>query len=133
MIGSKFQRWKSCLPIHDNCRLLCLLLMHFGGLYCKYHGPRSDCSLRSSLIRVHSVCLSGVHLNICSRGNMQMLYSGQKIYNRIRVKIIVGNNPREITNIGCYSINHVWSLFFHKKYSCLIYNVPGTICKRLKS
>ena len=32
------------------------LRMQFGGLYCKHHEPRSDGSLRSSLIRVHSVC-----------------------------------------------------------------------------
>ena len=30
--------------------------MYFGSLYCKSYGPRSDCSLRSSLILVHSVC-----------------------------------------------------------------------------
>ena len=28
-----------------------------GGISCNKYGPRSDCSLRSSLIRVHSVCL----------------------------------------------------------------------------
>ena len=27
-----------------------------GSLYCKQYGPRSDCSLRTILIRVHSVC-----------------------------------------------------------------------------
>ena len=43
-------------PIHDNCRLLSHLLMYFGSQYCKHYGPRSDCSLRSSLNRVHSVC-----------------------------------------------------------------------------
>ena len=41
--------------IHENCCLLSLLLTYFGGLYCKQYGPRSDCSLGSSLIRVHSV------------------------------------------------------------------------------
>ena len=28
-------------------------------LYCKQYAPRSDCSLRSSLNRVHSVCFHG--------------------------------------------------------------------------
>ena len=42
--------------IHNNCRLLSLLLEYFHDLYCKQYGPRSDCSLRSSLIRVHSDC-----------------------------------------------------------------------------
>ena len=44
--------------VHDKCCLVFLpLIMYIGGLYCKQYGPRSDCSLRSSLIRVHSVCL----------------------------------------------------------------------------
>ena len=30
---------------------------YFGSLYCKQYEHRSDCSLRSSLIRVHIVCL----------------------------------------------------------------------------
>ena len=38
------------------CHLLCHLLMCFSRLYCKHYGPRSDCSLRSRLIRAHSVC-----------------------------------------------------------------------------
>ena len=58
--------------IHD----IPLLLMYFGGLYCKQYGPRSDCSLRSSLIWVHNVCFSEkmcleciwIHVHcICSR------------------------------------------------------------------
>ena len=32
------------------------LLVCFGSVYCKQYGPRSDCSHRSSLIRVHDVC-----------------------------------------------------------------------------
>ena len=35
---------------------LTYLLIHFRSLNCKQYGPRSDCSLRSSLIRIHSVC-----------------------------------------------------------------------------
>ena len=46
--------------IHDNCRLLAHLPMYFGGsLYFKQYEPRSDCSLRSCLIRIHSVCFHG--------------------------------------------------------------------------
>ena len=41
---------------HDFCHLLSHLPMYLSSLYCKQYGPRSDCSLRSSLIRVHSVC-----------------------------------------------------------------------------
>ena len=53
--------------------------------YCKQYGPRSDCSLRSSLIRVHSVCChdkiqSAVHLNIYSRRKKQMTMLGQKCW-----------------------------------------------------
>ena len=42
--------------IHGNCRLLSHLRMHFDCLYCKHCGPTPDCSLRSSLVMVHSVC-----------------------------------------------------------------------------
>ena len=31
-----------------------------GSLYCKQYGPRSDCSLGSSLIRVHSICFHDI-------------------------------------------------------------------------
>ena len=45
-------------PFHaiHKCCLLSHLLMYFGSLYGKHYGPRSDCSLRTSLIRVHSFC-----------------------------------------------------------------------------
>ena len=32
------------------------LLMFLGSKYCKQYGPRSECSLRSTLIWIHSVC-----------------------------------------------------------------------------
>ena len=35
------------------CFVICLILSHF----CKQCGPRSDCSSRSSLISVHTVCM----------------------------------------------------------------------------
>ena len=41
--------------IHENFCLISLMLLYFGGLYCKQYGPGSDCSLRSSLIRSHSL------------------------------------------------------------------------------
>ena len=51
----------SPFTINVVCSLICL--------YCKQYGPRSDCFLRSSQIRVHSVCFSvqkksEVHLNL---------------------------------------------------------------------
>ena len=54
--------------VNDNCRLLSYLLIYFGSLYCRQYEPRSDTSLRSSLIGAHSVCFhekwySEVHLN----------------------------------------------------------------------
>ena len=54
------------------------------GLYCKHYGPRSDCFLRSSLIRVHSVCFHGkgfsvVLLSICTRCIKQTTFSGHKM------------------------------------------------------
>ena len=42
--------------IHDNCSLLCHLLMY---IYCKQFGPRSDCSHISSLIKVKNVWHGG--------------------------------------------------------------------------
>ena len=64
----------------DNCHLLFLLFMYFGGLYCKQYGPRSD---RSSLIRVHCVCFldksSLMCFDVCSRRNMQTTFSGPKL------------------------------------------------------
>ena len=41
---------------HNYCRLLCHLLVILSH-FCKQCGPRSDRSFRSSLIRVHTVCL----------------------------------------------------------------------------
>ena len=68
----------------DFCRLLSLLLLFSGSLYCKQYGPRSDCSFGSSLIRVHYFCSHDkiepeVSLNICSRRKKQMTFSGQNI------------------------------------------------------
>ena len=50
---------------HNICRLLSHLLMYFSGLYYKLYGPRSDCSLRSSLIRVHSICFHDQKQSVC--------------------------------------------------------------------
>ena len=66
-------------------------MMHFGSLYCKQYGPRSDCSLGTSLIRAHSVCFhqkSSLKLNLIyavHRINGQT-FSGQKYFGRIRIK-----------------------------------------------
>ena len=50
--------------IHDKLCLLSHLPTYFCSLYCKQFKPRSDCSYRSSLIRVHIVCLHDK--SICS-------------------------------------------------------------------
>ena len=57
--------------------------MFLGSLNCDQCGPRSDCSLGRSVIRVHSVCfldkiLSEVQLNLCSRCKKQTTSSQQK-------------------------------------------------------
>ena len=81
------------LAIHDNCPLLSLQLMYFGGLYCKQLGPRSDCSLRSSLIRVHSVCFHDkirlACIYLCSRHIKQTTVSGWKNISRIRINFFL--------------------------------------------
>ena len=38
-------RVKPFSTINNNCRLLSLLNMSYGGLYLKQYGPRSDCSI----------------------------------------------------------------------------------------
>ena len=42
-------------PNNNNCRLLCHLLVILSH-FCEQCGPRSDCSFRSSLTWVHTVC-----------------------------------------------------------------------------
>ena len=63
---------------HEFGRLLSYLLNIFlGSLFCKQYEPRSDCSLRSSLIMVHTVCChENVNLNICMQ---QTTFSGQQV------------------------------------------------------
>ena len=78
------------------CHLILCLLMLLGSLYCKQYGPRPDCSIRSRLIWVHSVCShdqkkSEVHLNICSRCKKQRTLSGQKYNGRLRVNPLYNN------------------------------------------
>ena len=67
------------LAIQDKFPLLSHLLIIFGSLYFKQYGPRSDCCIRNSLIRVHKVFastgLTGVHLNMCSRLKKQTAFS----------------------------------------------------------
>ena len=51
---------------HNNCRLLCHLLVILKVIFAKQCGPRSDCSSRSSLIWVHTVCLyAKIGLKVC--------------------------------------------------------------------
>ena len=70
--------------IHGNGRLLSPLPLYIGTLYCKSYAPtRSDCSLRSSLIRVHIVSVPGKNSLLCIRiyaaDVMQTTFSGQII------------------------------------------------------
>ena len=83
------------LASYDNCRLPTYLLIHIGNLYCKQYGPRSDCSLRSSLIRVHSVRFynqkySEVHLDIliCTADVKCRQHFQDKNIGRIRVRSV---------------------------------------------
>ena len=65
--------------IQNICHLLSHLRIYFSRQYCKLYGPRSDCSLRSSLIRVHRVwfrhkshLVNLIHpLDVLSRQNFQ--------------------------------------------------------------
>ena len=91
-----------CSPLLDDELVSCHshqkpfvshLSVCFIRLICKHFGPRSDCSLRSSLISVHSgnasndkSGLESRHLNMCSRRNFKLApFSKQKIMGRIRV------------------------------------------------
>ena len=53
-----WQNVNSFTTTHNNFCLFALLKLYFGSLhvYCKHYVPWSDCSLRSTLIRVQSVC-----------------------------------------------------------------------------
>ena len=64
----------------------------FKSYFCKQCGPRSDCSSRSSLIRVHTVCLyaknrSEKFVRIFSRGHNQAKFSGADFLGILRVKV----------------------------------------------
>ena len=47
----------------------------FGGQYCKQYGPRSDCL--GFIVFASVNFLAGIHLNICSRCNKLIPFSGQ--------------------------------------------------------
>ena len=71
-----------CSPVTTFVVCSSHLLMFLGCLYCKQYRPRSDCSIGSSIIRVHFVCFhetiwSQMHLNTCSRRKKQTTFSGQ--------------------------------------------------------
>ena len=61
--------------IHTLYPPVCLSCLHtfLGRLYCKQYGPRSDCSLKSSLIWVHTVCHRG-YLKHFSRREKQTTF-----------------------------------------------------------
>ena len=67
--------------------LLSALICLSNLLHCKHLGPRSYCSFRSSLIRVHSVCFHDkiILQCFCIGQNNQSIFSGQNI-SRIRAK-----------------------------------------------
>ena len=52
----------------------CCLFAYFGSLYCIQFGPKSDFSLRISLIRFHSVCFHGKSILNWSRCNKQKTF-----------------------------------------------------------
>ena len=76
---------KLFLGICDKYCLLYHLRMYFGRFCFKQYEPRSDCSLRSSLNRVHSVCFHEVHLNIFCSCDKQATFSGQNNIGRIKL------------------------------------------------
>ena len=50
-------------------------MIYFGSLhvYCKQYGPKSDCSFRCSLIKVHTVCFHDKSCLECTEYMQQML------------------------------------------------------------
>ena len=93
--ASTIQSVKHFSTSHYFYRLHSHLLMFLGRLFCKHYVPRSDFSLESSLIRVHSVyfndkILSEVYLNIWSRRKNQTTLSGENIdWMRAKTYIVV--------------------------------------------
>ena len=64
---------------------------NFKSHFCKQCGPRSDCSLRSSLIRVHTLCLYAKNrfekfARIFSRRQKQTTFSDAGFLGALRVK-----------------------------------------------
>ena len=77
---------------HNNCRLLCFLPVTFESHCCKQCGPSSDCSYRSSLIWVQTVCLYAKRMfekfaRRCSRRHKQMIFSDGFCFGILRVKV----------------------------------------------
>ena len=104
--------------IHDICRLFSHLLMYFGSLYCKQSGPRSDCSPRSSLIRVHSVCFNRISLDLIATYATGVIRRGHYLYKMLAGKwlmvfkqsigmtqnrIVFAWNAKKSYSIGCAS------------------------------
>ena len=64
---------------------------YFKSHFCKQCGPRSDCSFRSSLIWVHTVCLYAKckfekFVRRCSRRHKQTTFSDADFLGALRVK-----------------------------------------------
>ena len=76
--NSSFQKGATfcrCMFVNKVMKLLAFIFEQPS--YCKQYGARSDCSLRSSLIRVHSVCFHDKTSLKCSRCNKQMTFSNK--------------------------------------------------------
>ena len=79
------------IELWNNCHLLCLLLVIFKSHFRKQCGPRSDCSFRSSLIWVHTVCRYAKNsfervARIFSRRHKQTTFSDAVFLGALRVK-----------------------------------------------
>ena len=64
------------------------LITYFGGLHCKQNESWSDCSLKSSLIRIHSVCFPDKICLVCI-----WIYAADLIKRRL----LIGNSNRSVT------------------------------------
>ena len=75
---------------HNNCRLLCLLPVTLKFIAANSVDPRSDCSFKSSLIWVHTVCLYAKckfekFARRCSRRHKQTTFSDADFLGALRV------------------------------------------------
>ena len=113
---------------------------YFKSHCCKQCGPRSDCSSRSSLIWVHTICLYAKSMfekfaRRCSRRHKQMTFSDAGFLGALWVNVcsyivllFYSEYCRFFWLLLCMSV----SIFFLAKYLVISFSVSGRYVRRLQ-